>query len=165
MLSFQEKLDILSSFPELTRNDVSMGRVNFHFEGSQHEKKTVGYRLHPNGSGYIYAGLLKGYDTDDKGYASIRDLNEEQLRELAAASIESLSAPPSGPAREPGQSRAARKRRMARTAWVSPEGDELELRCEDDLWYLYAGLSLEMAFETFEEAEEYLQEEGFQPKA
>ena len=52
MLSFQQKLDLFSSFPELTRNDVSMGRVNFHFEGSQHEKKTVVFRLHPNGGGY-----------------------------------------------------------------------------------------------------------------
>jgi len=32
---------------------------------------------------------------------------------------------------------------------------------EEDLWYLYAGLNLESAFETYEEAEQYLEEEQF----
>ena len=72
------------------------GRVNFHFEGSQHEKKTVVFRLHPNGGGYIYGGLLRGYETDDKGFVSIRDMDEAQLRELTAASIASLSVAPRG---------------------------------------------------------------------
>ena len=55
---------------------------------------------------------------------------------------------------------------MTRGRWIGPEGFSLalELRNEEDLWYLYAGLNLEMAFETFEEAEEYLEEEGFQPE-
>ncbi|SDS12143.1 hypothetical protein SAMN05444162_0781 [Paenibacillaceae bacterium GAS479] len=165
MLSFQEKLELFSSFPKLTRNDVSMGRVNFHFEGSLHEKKTVVYRLHPNGSGYIFAGLLDGYETDDKGYTSIRDMDAEELRRLTSASIASLSKAPSAPAQEPGQSRAARRRRMTKSRWMNAEGNSLELRNEEDLWYLYAGLNLEMAFETYDEAEEYLLEEGFKPQA
>ncbi|MCM3746831.1 hypothetical protein M3223_05620 [Paenibacillus pasadenensis] len=165
MLSFDEKLDLFTSFPELTRNDVSMGRVNFHFEGSQHEKKTVVFRLHPNGSGFIYAGLLNGWDTDEKGYTNIRELDADELRELTAASIASLSKPPGAPAREPGQSRAAKRRRMAKNSWRDGDGNTLELRHEEDLWYLYAGLNLEMAFETYEEAEDYLMEEGFKPEA
>ncbi|MGN7457376.1 hypothetical protein ACTHPH_21410 [Paenibacillus pasadenensis] len=164
MLSFEEKLELFKSFPELTRSDVSMGRVNFQFEGSLHEKKNVVFRLHPNGGGYVYAALLDGYETDEKGYVSIRDLDEDELRRLTAASIASLSRPPSGPAAEPGQSRAARRRRMAKSRWLDGDGNALELRSEDDLWYLYAGLNLEMAFESFDEAEEYLREEGFRPE-
>jgi hypothetical protein len=38
---------------------------------------------------------------------------------------------------------------------------KLELKHEEDMWYLYAGMNLEMAFETLQEAEEYLAEEGF----
>ena len=56
MLTFEQKIAILDSFPELERKDVSLGRVNYHFEGSAHEKKTVGYRFHPNGNGYVFAG-------------------------------------------------------------------------------------------------------------
>ena len=91
-------------------------------------------------------------------------MDEAQLRELTAASIASLSVAPRGSNRLPGQSRAAKKRRMTRGRWIGPEGSALELRNEEDLWYLYAGLNLEMAFKTFEEAEEYLKEEGFQPE-
>ncbi|MNE77410.1 hypothetical protein D3C80_1737220 [compost metagenome] len=47
------------------------------------------------------------------------------------------------------------------TIWTNADGNTLSLRFEEDLWYLYAGLQLEMAFETIEEAEEYLAEEGF----
>ena len=48
MLTFEEKLAIIESFPELERKNVSLGRVNFHFEGSIYEKKNVVYHLHPN---------------------------------------------------------------------------------------------------------------------
>lgn len=39
MLTFEEKLTIIESFPELTRNDISLGRVNFHFEESVKDKR------------------------------------------------------------------------------------------------------------------------------
>jgi hypothetical protein len=37
----------------------------------------------------------------------------------------------------------------------------LVLKFEDDMWYIFSGLNLEMAFETYEEARDYLREEGF----
>lgn len=49
----------------------------------------------------------------------------------------------------------------ADTLWTNDEGQTLTLKLEDDLWYVYADLNLEMAFETLEEAKEYLAEEGF----
>ncbi|NGM84929.1 hypothetical protein G5B47_21225 [Paenibacillus sp. 7124] len=157
MLTFQQKIEILDSYPQLQRKDVSLGRVNYHYEGSQHDKKTVAFHLHPNGNGYVYAGLLKGYPTDDKGLVNIRDFTEDELRRLLDASIASLSEP----LPEAAPSAKKRKRLAAETNWVNAKGEKLTLKAEDDLWYLYSGLSLEMAFETPDEAREYLAEEGF----
>ena len=159
MLTFEQKLAILDSYPQLERRNVSLGRVNYHFEGSRHDKKTVASHIHPNGNGFIYAGLLRGYDTDDKGLVNIRDYSEAELRELVDASITSLSMfIPDAPAP------AKRKKKAhagAESLWINEDGHTLSLKFEEDLWYLYAGHQLEMAFETMEEAEEYLAEEGF----
>lgn len=91
MLTFEQKLAILDSYPQLERKNVSLGRVNYHYEESQHDKKTVAFHLHPNGNGYVFAGLLRGYETDDKGFVNIRDYSESELRSLLDASITSLS--------------------------------------------------------------------------
>ena len=34
MLTFEQKQEIIESFPELTRKDVSIKRVNYHYEES-----------------------------------------------------------------------------------------------------------------------------------
>jgi hypothetical protein len=159
MLTFEQKLAILDSYPQLERRNVSLGRVNYHFEESRHDKKIVASHLHPNGNGFVYAGLLRGYESDDKGLVNIRDYSEAELRELVDASITSLSMfIPDAPA-------PAKRKKKAQTGaesrWKNEDGHTLSLRFEEDLWYLYAGLQLEMAFETVEEAEEYLAEEGF----
>lgn len=163
MLSFEQKLNILDSFPELERRTVSLGRVNYHFEGSAHEKKTVGYRLHPNGNGFIYAGLLEGYDKDDKGYVNIREFSEPDLRSLVRQSIDSLAARDEVLIAEPASSAAPFLKPSSGGNWVNEEGHVLTLKFEDDLWYIYSGIQLEMAFETRDEAGIYLEEEGFHP--
>lgn len=68
MLTFEEKLAIIESFPELERVNVSLGRVNFQFNESVYEKKNVVYHLHPNGNGFVYAGRLQGYQTDGRAW-------------------------------------------------------------------------------------------------
>ncbi|MFC3750244.1 hypothetical protein [Paenibacillus sp. GCM10012306] len=161
MLTFEQKLEILDSYPQLQRNNVSLGRVNYHYEESRHEKKTVAYHLHPNGNGFVYGGLLRGYETDSKGLVNIRDFTESELRTLLDASIASLSI--SKPEAPVVNKRKKKAPSGEETRWVNEEGHTLTLRLEDDLWYLYAGLNLEMAFETVDEAEEYLVEEGFTP--
>lgn len=158
MLNLEEKLAIIRSFPELERRDVSLGRINFHYEGSVHDKKTVVYRLHPNGNGFVYAGLLSGYETDDKGFVNIRDFTGEELRLVIEKSIRSLSVPVPEPSVSAGRSNPAA---TGEGRWIGAGAQTLELKLEDDLWYLYAGLNLEMVFETYEEAAIYLQEEGF----
>jgi hypothetical protein len=161
MLTFEQKLAILDSYPQLERRNVSLGRVNYHFEESRHDKKTVASHIHPNGNGFVYAGLLRGYETDDRGLVNIRDYSEAELRELVDASITSLSLyipEASAPSKRKKKAAAGTE-----TLWANADGNTLSLRYEEDLWYLYAGLQLEMAFETVEEAEEYLAEEGFTP--
>jgi len=158
MLSFEQKLVIIEGFPELERKDVSLGRTNFHYEESAHEKKSVVHHLHPNGNGYVFAGLVKGVATDDKGLVNIRDFNEEELRSLIEKSIRSLAiAPPEKP-----ESKKKKKQKAPQEErWIGPDNAVLTLLFEEDLWYLYADLNLESAFETYEEAEQYLEEEQF----
>lgn len=156
MLTFEQKLVVLDSYPELERKNVSLGRVNYHFAGSRHDKKTIAYHLHLNGNGFVYAGLLKGYPVDDKGFVNIRDYSEAELRALLDATIAALAAyEPFAPALN------RKKRKTQDSRWTDTDGNGLELKCEDEMWYLYAGVNLEMAFETLQEAEEYLAEEGF----
>jgi len=160
MLTFEQKLVILDSYPELERKNVSLGRVNYHYEESQHDKKTVAFHLHPNGNGFVFAGLLRGYETDDKGFVNIRDYSELELRSLLDASITSLSVHiPEAPVLS--KRKKAKAAAVGDSVWTDPDGNTLTLKFEEDLWYVYAGLHLEMAFETVEEAKEYLAEEGF----
>ncbi|MDQ8736917.1 hypothetical protein [Paenibacillus sp. LHD-38] len=158
MLSFEQKLAVIEAFPELVRKDVSLGRTNFHYEESAHEKKSVVHHLHPNGNGYVFAGLVPGVATDDKGLVNIRDFTEEELRSIIEKSISSLAiAPPEKP-----ESKKKKKKKPAlEQRWIGPDNAVLTLLFEEDLWYLYADLNLESAFETYEEAEEYLLEEQF----
>ncbi|WP_068787168.1 hypothetical protein [Paenibacillus phocaensis] len=166
MLTFEQKLEVLKSFPELEQRNVSLGRVNFHYENSAYDKKTVVYHLHPNGNGYVYAGLLDGYETDDKGFVNIREMAEPELRRLVRASIDALSVredEESGASRSATPAEAPPRNASTGGVWTNAKGEKLTLKYEDDLWYIYSGLSLEMAFETREEAGEYLAEEGFSP--
>lgn len=155
MLSFEEKLTIADTFPELERRNVSLGRVNYHYEQSAYEKKTVIYHLHPNGNGFVYAGNMRRYDADDKGLVNIRQFTAEQFRTLIEQSIASLSAPM--------HSSVSKSQQTSEEIWVNEKQQELRLQLEeeDGMWYIYAEQDLDSAFDTYEEAAEYLQEEGF----
>lgn len=162
MLDFAQKLTVFSSFPELSRRDVSLGRVNFHYEKSVYDKKNVGYHLHPNGNGYVYAGLVPGEAVDAKGFVNIRDSSESELRRLIRASIDSLSSradAASSPASAPR--RTTEPPPVSESQWSGPNNQTLLLTCEDGWWYVFSGIHLEAAFETYEETEAYLREQGF----
>jgi hypothetical protein len=169
MLNVEQKLEVLQSYPQLQRKDVSLGRVNFHYEDSAYDKKIVAFHIHPNGNGYIYAGLLPNYETDDKGFVNIRDYSEADLRTLLDETIKAMSYNPNAEeSKEPEQVKAAPT--LATTSvgggtWVDEDGHTLTLKYEDDMWYVYSGLNLDMAFESRSEAGEYLKDEGFKPQA
>ncbi|USG63310.1 hypothetical protein NDK47_14040 [Brevibacillus ruminantium] len=158
MLTFEEKLAIIESFPELHKKAVSLGRYNFHFEESVHDKKIVVHHLHPNGNGFVYAGHLPKKATDPKGMVNIREYDADALRKIIRDSIDYLSRKP-----EPA-SRTEEEKGMDQEVWVGPHNQTLLLANEDELWNVYANGNLEEAFESYKEAERYLREEGFQPK-
>ncbi|MTT30947.1 hypothetical protein GMB86_02820 [Terrilactibacillus sp. BCM23-1] len=147
MLTFEQKLEIIESFPELERRDVSLGRVNFQYNDSVKEKKNVVYHLHPNGNGYVYAGELEGYPTDDKGFVNIRDFNEAELHSIVENAIFSLS--------EEGQPKPEEE------TWINREKQTLQLIHEDEAWTIYAGNNLVDSFGSHEDAALYLKDEGF----
>ena len=92
MLTFEEKEAIIQEFTELNRKEVSMKRVNYHYEKSLYEKTTVVYHLHPNGNGFVYVGDLPQYEAaDDKGLLNIRDASADELRAIIKDSIIYLS--------------------------------------------------------------------------
>lgn len=155
MLTFEEKLAIIEAFPELERVNVSLGRVNFQFNESVSDKKNVVYHLHPNGNGFVYAGQLPNYQTNDKGMTNIRDFSEKELSQIIKESIISLS-PVEKPITETaiiGENQEER--------WINSENEQLLLINEDEAWNIYFGLNLEETFSTYEEAEMFLVEEGF----
>ncbi|MFD1039443.1 hypothetical protein ACFQ3N_13720 [Virgibacillus byunsanensis] len=145
MRTFEEKLEIIESFPELQRNDVSLGRVNFHFNESAMDKKIVVYRLHPNGNGFVYAEQIEDtYTTDSKGMVNIRDFTEQELRTIIEQSIKSLTEP------EPFEE-----------TWINEENQTLKVIFDYDSWDIYAGDMLDATYATYSGAADYLQQEGF----
>lgn len=153
MLTFEDKLAIIESFPELQRKDVSLGRVNFHYEESTSDKKNVVYHLHPNGNGFVYGELLTGYDVNDKGMVNIRDFSAEELRTIIQKSILSLAPKTMIEYSIVGE--------QIEEKWINQNHFTLILLNEDDMWNVYAGLNLDGTFNSYEEAAEYLHEEGF----
>ncbi|MET3292831.1 UNVERIFIED_CONTAM: hypothetical protein ABID98_005528 [Brevibacillus sp. OAP136] len=159
MLTFEEKQAIIASFPELQEKKVSLGRLNYQYEESLHEKKNVVYHLHPNGNGFVYAGHLKGYQKDDKGMVNIRDYSADDLRTLIEKVIHMLSQPPYVPPAK--EAAGADVDEPQEETWRNKEGHTLLLVHENELWNLYDGVHLESAFESYKEAALYLHEEGF----
>ncbi|TKC18224.1 hypothetical protein [Robertmurraya kyonggiensis] len=157
MLSFEEKLQIIESFPQLTRRDVSLGRVNFHYEESDYDKKTVVYHLHPNGNGFVYAEYLDEYEPDQKGMVNIREYSAKELRKIIEQSIESLAPRSNIESAIVGESEEEEY-------WINEDNFTLILIYEDEMWNVYAGLNLDGTFPSYNEAAQYLKEEGFRLK-
>lgn len=150
MLTFEQKKEILGRFSELTEKSISMNRINYHYEGSQYEKKIVVEKLHPNGNGFVYVGDLLAYKADDKGLVNIRDFTEQQLVEVVEDSIMYLT--------EVDEPKAEV---IIEESWKNSSNDQLLLVEEDPYWNVYHAFNLEESFGTREDAEQYLKEEGF----
>lgn len=157
MLTFEEKLSIIESFPELQRKNVSLGRVNFQYEESVTDKKNIVYHLHPNGNGFVYAEYLDDYQPDEKGMVNIRDFSEHELRSIIKQAIQSLSPMPVSEEAIIGEAQEER--------WIDANKNSLILIEEDEMWNVYAGLNLDGTFFTYSEAAQYLEEEGFSRKS
>ena len=155
MLTFEEKKKIIESFSELTRHDVSLHRVNYHYEESHSDKKVVIYHLHPNGNGFVYAGKLKVPNKDSKGMVNIREFSEDDLRSLIEQSMTSLQQ--TGETKEEAEF-------VFDERWLNKEKHSLIVVHEDEMWNVYAGDLLDGTFPSYNEAKQYLLEEGFKPE-
>lgn len=148
MLTFEQKQAILEDFPQLTKKDISMKRVNYHFEGSLYEKTIIVEKLHPNGNGFVFVGALEKYKEQSvKGLVNIRDFSEAELREIVQDAIDYL-------AEEIDNSPIVE-------IWTNAEGTTLELVYNYQNYSVYHDKNLEDTFGTREVAVEYLKEEGF----
>ena len=152
MLTFEQKQAIIESFSELTKKEISLKRLNYHFMDSLYDKTIVVEKLHPNGNGFIFVGDLLRYEQEaNKGLVNIRDYDEQQLREIIADAIQYLS-------------EEIETEEPIIEIWHSREGDQLQLVFEQRSWNVYHGENLEEAFGTYDTAKEYLLEEGFRKK-
>ena len=151
MLTFEQKQAIIEEFSQLTKKEISLKRINYHFEGSLYEKTIVVEKLHPNGNGFVFVGDLLKYEKEanNNGLVNIRDYSEQALREIIADSIEYLSEEIDD---EP----------IIET-WTDRSHTQLKLVYENRSWNVYHNDNLEEAFGTRETAVEYLREEGFRP--
>jgi len=152
MLTFEEKQAIIESFPQLSKKEVSMKRLNYHFEESLYDKTVVVYHLHPNGNGFVYVGDLPSYQADNKGLVNIREATEEELRKIIKDSIQYLS---------DDSMESLGEISPQEYEWRNEEGQILVLIHEDMLWNIYAGLNLVDSFGSKNDAETYLIEDGF----
>lgn len=155
MLTFEEKEAIIQEFKELTRKEVSLKRVNYHYEESLYEKTTVVYHLHPNGNGFVYVGDLVQYEeANDKGMLNIREATADELRQTIKDSIAYLATEEEEIALE-----------EVEEEWKNKENSKLTLLQEDEMWNIYHGYNLEESFGSYAEARSYLLEEGFRKVA
>mgnify|MGYP006053983543 FL=1 len=150
MLTFEQKQAIIESFPQLTKKEISLKRLNYHFEDSLYEKTIVVEKLHPNGNGFVFVGDLLKYEKEaaGKGLVTNRDYSEGELREIIEAAINYL-------AEEIDDTPVIEK-------WVSRDGTtKLELEFNNRAWNIYHQGNLEESFGTRDDAVAYLREEGF----
>lgn len=148
MLTFEQKQEIIESFPELTRKEVSMKRVNYHYEESLMDKTVVVQHLHPNGNGFVYVADLPGYEVDGRGLVNIREATEAELRKTIQDSIQLLG-------------EETYEEPKIEQLWVNAEGIELRLVEEEGAWSIYHSGNLEESFGNYQYAQNYLKDEQF----
>jgi DNA-binding transcriptional ArsR family regulator len=151
MLTYEEKELIIQEFPQLTRKEVSLNRINYHYEESLYDKTTVVYHLHPNGNGFLYVGDLPQYkEVEEKGLVNIREVSGDELRQMIKDSIAYLATAEEELVED-----------EIEEEWRNKEESKLTLLQEDTLWNIYHGYNLEESFGSYDEAKAYLVAEGF----
>ncbi|MFS0690717.1 hypothetical protein AB1K89_15890 [Sporosarcina sp. 179-K 8C2 HS] len=148
MLTFEQKQQIIETFPELTRKEVSMKRLNYHYEDSLYDKTVVVQHLHPNGNGFVYVEGIPSYEPDERGLVNIREATEEELKAIIRDAIRALST-------------KEEEEDPLEEVWVNGQGQKLTLLEEEGFFNVYHGYNLEESFGDYREAADYLKEENF----
>ena len=91
-LTFEQKREILKSYNELTEGIVKPDKFNYYFSGSKQKRKVVVRELRHTGNGYACGKYLEDFegDIDSRGWISIRDICESELRKLIVKVIDSF---------------------------------------------------------------------------
>lgn len=148
MLTFEQKQAIIETFPELTKKEISLKRLNYHFEDSLYEKTIVVEKLHPNGNGFVFVGDMPSYsDVAVKGLVNIRAFNEQALKEIIAKAVAYLS-----------------EDTTVEEQWEDAKGQKVTLLFEQRSWVVYFEGNFEEAFGTYKDAVRYLKDDGFDKK-
>lgn len=150
MLTFEQKIELIEkNFPMLVKNIVSLNRVNYKYPDSAVDKENIIYHLHPNGNGFVYTDQISGMAKQKNGYTNIRDYSAEELLTLITKALDSVK-PKEAPEPEIYQER-----------WINEDGQILLLVEEGEQFNVYAGEQLDGTFNSYGEAAEFLDEEGF----
>ena len=92
MLSYQDKIRILESIPELSRKNISNARVNFVFYDARGKRRAVASEIYLTGNGYLCVRFLEEYLhlRDTSGFINIDQHveGEGELRALVAEIIQ-----------------------------------------------------------------------------
>lgn len=148
-LSFEEKKAIFDDYKELTPVPVSLNRLNYHFKASAVDHTIVVRFLHPNGNAFIYAGYLPKEETA-KGYLSVLDADEAEIRDLVEKAIDYLKKTEDGYVE--GYSEL----------WFDQTGDVLRLTYDNPMWSVsLPNGTIEGVFKSKEAAIGYLMDENF----
>lgn len=151
MLTFEQKEAILDRYAELTKQPVSLKRLNYHYKASEQAKTIIVRHLHPNGNIWIYAPFLTMDETDEKGYVNGRDYTKAQLIEAIEAAIDELQKDESG--FKADYKEIWENTRLHQTLILAHEKDMWQVLTDDG--------KVEMAFYAKSAAESYLDDEGF----
>ncbi|MGD9567109.1 MAG: hypothetical protein AB7V48_02110 [Sedimentibacter sp.] len=85
-LSYEEKINILNSYPKLIKKTISYDRTNYYLDYTKNRRKTVVGELRKSGNGYIYVGYLEKYKNiaDSRGFLNINKhaSTEDEFRKL-----------------------------------------------------------------------------------
>lgn len=98
MLSYEEKIEIFRSFPELEEKEISENRVNFAYPDSRRQRINLGAELQSSGLGYVNGKDIdpaicanKGYRVNAKGWINIKDFTKDQLKEVIRIAMFTMS--------------------------------------------------------------------------
>jgi hypothetical protein len=95
MLSFEEKKAIFHLF-KLKEKKISNGKINFHYPESKQKGQVLAKQLQSTGNGYVIGKYLpkdvsNEYKVDARGWISIKEFSDEELKKLIAEAMTSMS--------------------------------------------------------------------------
>jgi hypothetical protein len=95
MLSFEEKKAIFHLF-NLKEKKISNGKINFLYPESKQKGHVLAKQLQASGNGYVNGKYLPNeisteYKVDARGWISIKEFSDEELKKVIAEAMTSMS--------------------------------------------------------------------------